>query len=290
LRGGRGWCGLAALTREWRGEVFAGACGVDEYNAGVRLTWGVAVALLPSVSQGGTSVLLPFTRKDNSMEDRQRFKAEMIMRVVELGAAESDIFKANTLGGKLFADLNGIVTELNAHAAGQSSGRTAAAQGTTTKAGGREAVREDLEAISRTARAMAEEIPGLEDKFRLPRGNANDQTLIAAARAFAKDALSLKAKFIEYGLAEDFIEDLNEDVADFEVAVNAQAAGLRQQVTATAAIDEVIERGMKIIRRLDAIVPNTFRDNPAKLAAWQSARHVERAPRHKSKITSPPQK
>jgi hypothetical protein len=114
--------------------------------------------------------------------------------------------------------------------------------------------------------------------------------LIAAARAFAADAPPFKATFIEYGLTDDFIEDLNDDVTEFEVAVSAQAAGLRQRVTATAAIDEVIERGMKVIHRLDAIVPNAFRDNPAKLAAWESARHVERAPRHKAKITSPPQK
>jgi hypothetical protein len=96
------------------------------------------------------------------MEDRQRFKAEMFTRVAELGAAELGTFKANTLDGKLFAELRGIVTELNTHAAGQSSGRAAAEQGTTTKEAAREAVRDHLQSISRTARAMAEDIPGLE--------------------------------------------------------------------------------------------------------------------------------
>jgi hypothetical protein len=223
------------------------------------------------------------------MNDGQRFKAEMFVRVAELGVGESGIFTATTLGGKLFADLNGIITELNTNAAGQSSGRTAAEQGTTTREAAREAVREALQAISRTARAMAEETPGLDDKFRLPRGHVNDQTLIAAARAAAIDAVQYKAMFIEYGMPATFIEDLNEDVADFEAAVNAQATGLRQRVTATAAIDEIIERGMKIVRRLDAIVRNAFRDNPAKLAAWESARHVERAPRRKADTSSPPQ-
>ncbi|MDX6694418.1 MAG: hypothetical protein QOF02_2021 [Blastocatellia bacterium] len=128
---------------------------------------------------------------------------------------------------------------------------------------------------------MAEVTPGLEEKFRLPRGNANDQELLAAARACAADAVPLKAMFIEYGLPADFLEDLNDDIEAFEAAVAAQEAGRRERVTATAAIDEVIERGMQIVRRLDAIVRNVLRDQPAKLAAWESARHVERAPKRK---------
>jgi hypothetical protein len=37
---------------------------------------------------------------------------------------------------------------------------------------------------------------------------------------------------------------------------------------------------MNAVRELDAIVRNTFRDDPATLAEWTSARHIERAPRH----------
>ena len=35
--------------------------------------------------------------------------------------------------------------------------------------------------------------------------------------------------------------------------------------------------GLTAVQRLDAIVVNKLRDNPAELAAWASARHVERA-------------
>jgi hypothetical protein len=60
-------------------------------------------------------------------------------------------------------------------------------------------------------------------------------------------------------------------------------------VTATAAIDELIERGLRIARRLDAIIRNKFRDDPARLAAWTSAHHVERAARRKQeKQPAPP--
>ncbi|HEX3561075.1 MAG TPA: hypothetical protein VHU19_17910 [Pyrinomonadaceae bacterium] len=36
---------------------------------------------------------------------------------------------------------------------------------------------------------------------------------------------------------------------------------------------------MTAVRRLDAIVRNKFRDDPPTLAAWEHARHVERAAR-----------
>lgn len=222
------------------------------------------------------------------MRDVERRTSEMFARCSEFGAAEAASFPATGLGGKLFADLKAVNVELDTHATRQSSGASSAEQGTTTKGAAREALRDDLATISRTARAMAEETPGLDDKFRLPRGRANDQTLLADARAFATDALPLKATFIEYGMPAYFLEDLDEDIADFEAALNAQSTGKRQRVAATAAIDDLIERGMNIARRLDAIVRNTFRDNPAKLAAWLSARHIERSPRRKKDAAPPP--
>jgi hypothetical protein len=286
-RGFEGWrWGLG--DKRGRVENFGGAVGEWAYNACVPSMWSAAVVLLSFNSLEGNLVLLPFLiRRNLKMEDKQRFKSEMIVRCSDYGEAEADSFAADSLGGKLFADLKTLIVELNTHAAKQSSGRSSAAQGTASRESAREELREDLEAISRTARAIAEVMPGLDEKFRLPRGNATDQELLAAARASAVDAVPLKTNFIEYGMPADFLDDLDEDIEAFEVAVSAQEAGKREHVTATAAIDEVIERAMQMVRRLDAIVHNVFRDKAAKLAAWESARHVERSPRRK-KQTPPP--
>lgn len=222
------------------------------------------------------------------MRDIERLISEMFGRVSQYGITESSFFPPRTLGATLFADLGVIVAELNSLAAKQASSTNSIKQGTTTKGVARENLNEDLEAISRTARAAGEVLPGLEDKFRLPRGKANDQELLAAARAALADAPAWQATFIEYGLPADFLEDLNADIAAFQAASDAQAASRSQRITATAAIDDLIERGMKIVRRLDAIVRNTFRNDPAKLAAWESARHVERLPRRRKETTPPP--
>lgn len=217
------------------------------------------------------------------MKDSETRRLEMFIRVRQFGAAHATAFPANTRGGEVFATLNTVVDELEGHADAQSSGARSAKEGTAVKAVARAALREDMEAITRTARAMALSMPGLDDKFRLPR-NLGDQAWLAAARSFATDAEPVKAEFIRRGLPTDFLDDLNAGIAAFEDSVDGSAQKTGARVAATTAIDTAIERGMNAVRELDAVVHNVFSNNPATLAEWTSASHTERAPRH-----APPQ-
>ena len=195
---------------------------------------------------------------------------------------------ATSRGGELFASLSTLISELESHAGAQFSSARASKEGTKLKAVALENLQEELEAISRTARALALSTPGLGDKFRLPR-NAGAQGWLAAARAFAEDAEPLKAGFIGLGLPASFLEDLKASIAELEDAIDRKGQLSGEAVAANAAIDEAIERGMQIVRQLDAIVPNTFRDNPVALAEWANARHIERAPRRQEPQTPAPQ-
>jgi len=174
----------------------------------------------------------------------------------------------------LATELTAVISELDGHTAAGTSGGSAARQGTVTRAEARGALREDLEAINRTARAMDDE-PGLNEKFRLPRGN-NDQQLLSAARAFAADALPLKARFIAHELPADFLEDLDADITALEEAMGDQSGGLGSRVAASAVIDDAIERGTVIARKLDAIIRNKYGNDRATIAEWTSASHTER--------------
>ena len=214
------------------------------------------------------------------MEDTQNRRHQMFVRVKDFGASHSGDFAPGGLGVRLFADLNGIVTQLDNHASAEVSGRGTAREGTSTRAEAREALRDDLEAINRTARAMAEDTPGIDDKFQLPRGN-NDQNLLSSARAFAADATPLSAQFIAHEMPADFLADLNTDIANMEAAISLQASGVGDHVSAGAAIDETIDAGNVIVRKLDAVVRNKYANDPATLAEWTSASHTERSPRHK---------
>ncbi len=120
---------------------------------------------------------------------------------------------------------------------------------------------------------MADDVPGLDDKFRVPRNN-NDLQLLNAARAFATDALPLKAQFIALELPPDFLEDLNGGIEAMQAAISDQSGGLTTRVTSGAAIDDAIGRGIEVVRKLGAIIKNKYGANPAVLAEWTSVSHI----------------
>ena len=222
------------------------------------------------------------------MNDQQNRRREMFVRVRDFSLEHPGDFPPASVTAQLFTTLGSVITELDDNAAAKSSSDGTARQGTTTRSQAREALRDDLEAINRTARAMSDHVAGLDDKFRLPRGD-NDQNLLSAARAFADDATPLSAQFIAHELPADFLDDLNADIAAFETAMGSQSSGVGQRVAAGAAIDDLVEQGNAAVRKLDALVKNKYTNNPAVLAQWTSASHTERGPRHSAPQTPPAQ-
>lgn len=203
---------------------------------------------------------------------------EMFIRVREYGGQFTAAFPAGSYGAGLFAQLGAVVEELRAHALDQSKGRSSVRESSASKSAGRDELSRRMDAISRTARVIAFTTPGLENKFRMPRG-VGDQALLTLARAFAADAEPLKAEFIKRGLPADFVQDLVEAADAFDAAINQKVQHRGKQVAATAAIDEMIGRGLRIVRELNALVRNILAHDPAALAAWESASHVERPTR-----------
>lgn len=205
-------------------------------------------------------------------------RQEMFIRVREYGTQFAAAFPAGSYGAELFGQLGEVVEGLRLHALDQSKGRSSVRESTASKSSGRDELTLRMDAVSRTARVIAFTMPGLESKFRMPRG-IGDQALLTLARAFAADAEPLKAEFIKRGLPTDFIQDLNDAADAFDAAINQKAQHRGKQVAATAAIDEMIGRGVRTVRELDALVRNTSADDASALAAWESASHVERPTR-----------
>jgi hypothetical protein len=219
------------------------------------------------------------------MEDSELRSYEMVLRVRTFLTEEAARFPAGSLGAELSGLVSNAATELGNHVAHQVSGSTSARQGTANKGVARDTLQDSLERIRRTARAMSRTMPGLDSKFRIPR-NSTDQGLIGTARAFATDALPSKNDFIRFSMPATFIDDLNDQIEEFETALTMQQSARGTHVTAKAGINESLEDAFNAIRQFDGIMPNIFQDNPARLAAWMSARHVERPPR-RSKTSTP---
>jgi hypothetical protein len=224
--------------------------------------------------------ILLFLKEELVMNDREIRKYHMFLEVGHFATANAALFKTLPLAEELFANVSSIVNQLSEHAVAQESGKSSARKGTSVKAILRDELRQDLKAISRTARAMAIKIGSIEEKFRVPRSE-NDRLLINSARAFAADAAPFAAEFVKYGLAENFLEELNRDIELFENAFKEKIAGKEARVSATAGIDEAINQGVDAVRQLDAIVKNRFSNEPTKLAAWESAMVTGREPKPK---------
>src|SRR5438045_1873981 len=167
---------------------------------------------------------------------------ETFVRVRDFGAEHANLFRSDSLAPDQFEIVQQVVAEMNIYLTTQTSGKGSVQQATVTRAEAREALREDMQALARTARVMAIDTPGLENKFRMPR-SGSDQALLQAARAFAADAVPLKDEFIRHELPNSFVEDLLSDIANLEHAVVGQNTGRETHISASISVEEIAERG-----------------------------------------------
>jgi hypothetical protein len=221
------------------------------------------------------------------MEDRHHRNREMFLRLKDFSASHTDI-PATTVWPQLVTENDSVIAELDGHVSSEEVGKGTKLAGTASREAAREALREDIEAIVRTARVIGETQAGFDDKFRMPRGD-NDQAMLDLARGIAAlvvDA-AVKAEFIRHAMPADFVEDLNDDIAALQEAISDQSEGRADVKSAGVSIDETDARGIKMARAMDVVVKNFYRNNAAVLAEWETARHVERAPRRKAKAETP---
>jgi len=202
-------------------------------------------------------------------------RIDMFGRVVNFGKTYRDRFPETTLGGKMFAAVTAAQLRIDALAASSTAGNLAAMGGTASKTAARAALVETLEAISRTAQAVAIDHPAVGAEFRLPR-RQTAQTLLTLGAVFVGRAAPYSEQFIEHGLRPTFLDDLRTDLANFQQAIGEKAQGLQSRVDATDNIRRGVQQGLLAVQRLDAIVANTFTGEPDVLAQWERARYVAR--------------
>lgn len=215
------------------------------------------------------------------MDDRERRRKEMFVRVKVFMTDNSANFPAGSIGATKTTELSEVIDLLDELSGDQMSGFGEARFSFAGKNTARENLREDLSDIARTARSMNYQFPNIAEKFRMPRGN-NDVQLLAAARAFLTEATPHKDDFIAYGMPADFLTDLQTDIEAFEAALGTTGSATDSHVEATAEIDEAIRRGMIVVRILNGVVKNVFRNDAGKLAAWTSASHIEKPPKRET--------
>ncbi|MBV9211817.1 MAG: hypothetical protein JOZ52_14345 [Acidobacteria bacterium] len=222
------------------------------------------------------------------MNDMNRRRLERLGRVETYGTDNASSFPPDSKGGKAIASIRAIIAEIETLDASRNTGASKARQGTGIKRDKRRSLRARVSTICRTTKTIALDEPEFKDKFRLPGKSISDQVLLSFARSIRAEAEPFKAKFIEYDMPADFLSSLDEELADFESAITQQNSGVGARASALSAIDAALDRAEDEIERLDTIIRNKFANDPAKLAAWEVAKRLERAPRGKSAVSKPP--
>jgi hypothetical protein len=202
------------------------------------------------------------------MKRQQKHRYEMFVRVRDFGAANGELFPSSSTGGRAFARVTAAVAEIEGHL---KSRVVARAEARKIKATTRAAVASYMKAIAATGRRAARRDV---HAFRLPDVRSAEE-LIAAARVMADDARTREAEFVRLGLPATFISEFETLVSALEQAVNTRVNSVHQRRRAQAGLASAFAHGLEDIRELDVVVPNTLRDDPARLAQWQRARHID---------------
>lgn len=100
--------------------------------------------------------------------------------------------------------------------------------------------------------------------------------------------MPLKAEFIKRGLPATFVEDLTGAVSELEQTVSQKIQNRDARISSTATVKALVSEGVVVVRELDPIMRNVFAADPAALAAWESARRVERTPRRRKAAEETP--
>ena len=152
----------------------------------------------------------------------------------------------------------------------------------------------DFKDIARTARAIDLDEPGFIGSYRLP-GDPTESSIKTHADALLArladapgdipallaEKAALRAKFIGKLTPTDFVEDLRADRDAIDGKNLTNTAGNLKGLESTEGIGLLLLEGGQEVTRLDAMMQNLYRSNPAKLHAWLAASRVERSPKRK---------
>lgn len=223
------------------------------------------------------------------MTNVQTHETDAFQRAKNFGLKYTAKFPVGTTGATLFAQVAAAVPQAESQAVDQKSAAGERAKATLTKAQIHPDLHDQLKAISDSAHTLADlGTPGLDAKFRLPR-SAGHGALLTAARQFFKDATPLKAQFLTVNLPADFLDQLDQTITAFENSEDDQSGGVGSQVNATTSLAGTNATARKALRNLRTIVRNTFKHDPAVLAEWEVASHIDsRKAHHATPAPTPP--
>ncbi len=211
------------------------------------------------------------------MKSKSKRKVEACQRSVR-HVADHPLTTPNARLTALVTLLNTMLTSFRDYTAGQSGGELGFHSGTITRRQMADELRTDMRAVNQMAKGLPKaEFPGVRELFLMPRSGSYE-ALIARANAFLDKIGPIKSVFVERGLPADFDEQLADKLSAVDSASGTRDSGRSERVGGTAGLDAKADEGIVILREMDSILSYQYRNDPALLASWKSACHIDRDP------------
>ena len=137
-----------------------------------------------------------------------------------------------------------------------------------------------MEKVRDAARAAEPDHPGTRDRYRYTT-NMSHQALLAAGRSFAAGGVEDKNLLIDYGAPGSWVVDVTAACDAFEAAFGQQDSAVGSRIAKNAEFNDKMAQMIATKATVGHMVPNFCQGNPGAIAAWNTAAHVEAAPKKK---------
>lgn len=218
------------------------------------------------------------------MSSKLQREIEMEIRSNDFLQENKNDFTGNAYATTQFAALDAKVDEIQDEQETKVSKTGGARYNYALADEAEEKLDEIIEEVADFAASMTDQFPEFDEKFRKPRGSSRRRK-ITTARVFADDGDAYINEFKGRGMEADFTTTLRTRADALEQALAAAVSDIAGRVGATGNLPVLSRDAKKIVKSVDPIVRKVYKNNPAKLAAWDFATHVQRDAQAKPKPT-----
>lgn len=220
----------------------------------------------------------------NAKEARKIDKNEREIAFMDANAA---LYPTGSPGEKVAGLMREDILLVRKYSSGQISGVEERLMHVGEKQDDMDELMQFMTLMDNASTVLADEFPGIENMFGLPR-NRSERSILMAARAQYDLSEPYETAMKDFDLEPNFRAEMLTLINRIEVANAAADASGGKSVGSTGGLKAAIARLTKNSKKLDAINRNKFRGNPVKLAEWLTAAHLERDPQRKDNPSQPP--
>jgi hypothetical protein len=213
------------------------------------------------------------------MNDSQKRKFDKLEREDVFATDNTADFPAGSDVALITAEIKVEMTSVLAMDAQQTSGFDSQRQAQEIYDGYRDEMIDLFDKIALAAEIVDDDIPGTAKKY--PKAYSRSrQNLIAKATSYFDDSADIKQQLDDAGFTTDDRDRLPVVRDLFSQAAVPRDSSEEKHAEATGGMAASFTKMMDLSRRRDKRVRMKYRKNPAKLAGWTVASHLDRAPHH----------